>query len=136
MAGIRQFDPVPWGPRLLSLLRIMVGLIYFSHGTSKLLGFPEGSQPGLQAPMTPFWWLGIVDCLGGFLVGTGLLTRPVAFLLSGEMAVAYFLLHAPRSLFPQLNSGELTIMLCFSLLYISAAGPGPWSLDALRDRRR
>ena len=132
MTDQRRLDLALLSPRILSLLRIMVGLIYLSHGTAKLFGFPDGAQPGIQASMTPFWFLGIVDCMGGLAIALGLFTRPVAFLLSGEMAVAYFLLHAPRSFFPQLNSGELTIMLCFTLLYIAAAGPGPWSLDARR----
>jgi putative oxidoreductase len=123
--------PATWAPRLLSVLRIVSGLIFMEHGTQKLLGFPpmaEGmSQP---PPLTLFWFGGILEMVGGALLLIGLFTRPVAFLLAGEMAVAYWMFHAPQGPFPALNGGDAAILYCFVFLYIAAAGPGPWSVDA------
>lgn len=117
-------------PHLLSVLRIMSALIFMAHGTSKLLGFP----PPVNAPaaFSLGWTAGVLELVGGALLALGLFTRPVAFILSGEMAFAYFLAHAPQSFFPVLNGGDAAVLYCFVFLYIAAAGPGPWSLDARR----
>ena len=127
--------PAAWAPRLLSLLRIVSALIFMEHGTQKLLGFPPSPMPA-PAPLSLFWFGGILELLGGLLLLIGLFTRPAAFLLAGEMAVAYWMFHAPRGFYPALNMGELAILFCFAFLYFSAAGAGPWSLDAAMNRRR
>lgn len=123
--------PVAWAPRLLSLLRIVAALIFLEHGTQKLLGFPPSPMP-MPAPLTLLWFAGVLELFGGALLLVGLFTRPVAFVLAGEMAVAYWLFHFPRGPFPALNMGDAAILYCFIFLYLSAAGPGPWSVDALR----
>src|SRR5947209_7046679 len=125
-----------WEPRMLSILRIMVGLLFLEHGTAKLLSLPPPANPrpydlftlnpGLQGPL---------ELVGGLLIALGLLTRPVAFILAGDMAVAYFMSHAPRGFFPLLNGGELAIVYCFVFLYFCGAGAGVWSLDQLWSRR-
>ena len=114
-------------PHVLSLLRIVAALLLLEHGTQKILGFPAGMHP--SAFSLP-WTAGILELVGGTLLLFGLLSRPLAFLLSGEMAVGYFLAHAPKSPFPALNDGDAKILFCFVFLYISASGPGPWSVDA------
>ncbi len=118
----------PWTPYLLSILRIVAALIFMEHGTSKLLAFPEGpmNPPLMSLPGIA----GVLEMVGGAFLALGLFSRPVAFLLSGEMAFAYFIAHAPKSFFPVLNGGDAAILYCFVFLYIAAAGPGPWSLDA------
>ncbi len=118
-----------WAPYLLSVLRIVAALLIFEHGTQKLFGYPPG-QPYTGFP--DFSLLGIAGMLeiaGGLLLLLGLFSRITAFILCGEMAVAYFRAHYPRSFFPINNLGEITVMLCFVFLYLVAAGPGPWSLD-------
>ena len=118
-----------WAPYLLSVLRIVAALLFFEHGTQKLFGYPPG-QPYTGFPN--FSMLGIAGMLevaGGFLLLVGLFTRVTAFIVCGEMAVAYFRAHYPRSVFPINNFGEITVMLCFVFLYLVAAGPGPVSLD-------
>ena len=120
-----------WGPRLLSVLRIMTALLFMEHGTMKLLGFPASGNPG-PALLSLSGVAGIMELVGGALLVLGLFTRPVAFLLSGEMAVAYFMAHAPQSFFPIINRGEGAILFCFIFLYLVAAGAGPWSVDAAR----
>ena len=130
--------PAGWAPRLLSLLRIVTGLAFLEHGAQKLLGFPP-MPPGMMppAPLTLFWFGGILELVGGTLVMIGLFTRPAAFILAGEMAVAYWSFHAPKSFYPAINGGDAAILYCFIYLYLSAAGPGPWSLDAMgRGRNR
>jgi putative oxidoreductase len=120
--------PTVWAPRLLSILRIVVALIFMEHGTQKLLGFPPSDHPGPEL----FSFLGAsgaLELFGGALLVLGLFTRPVAFILSGEMAVGYWLVHAPRSFFPITNGGDAAILYCFVFLYLVAAGGGPWSLD-------
>jgi putative oxidoreductase len=119
------------GP-LLSALRIMSALLSMAHGTSKLLQFPprEEMSSGPE-PMTLIWFAGVLELVGGALLALGLLTRPVALLLSGQMAVAYFIAHASQSFYPILNGGESAVLFCFVFLYIAAAGGGPWSLDKL-----
>ena len=125
-----------WSPRLLSVLRIMAALLYLSHGTQKLLGFP--GMPGGR-PMPDLLSLqgisGVLELVLGTLLALGLFTRPVAYVASGHIAFAYFIGHAPRSFFPALNNGDAAILFCFVFLYLAAAGPGPWSLDATRMRR-
>lgn len=117
------------GP-LLSILRIMVALCFIEHGTMKLLGFPVSPMP--QPPLLSLMGVaGILELGGGSLVLLGLFTRPIAFLLAGEMAAAYFMAHAPHGFFPVANMGEAAVLYCFSFLYLSAAGAGPWSIDAL-----
>jgi putative oxidoreductase len=115
-------------PYVLSIVRIMAALLFFEHGTSRLFGWPSPlpSRPFL----TLYWFAGAIELVGGFLLALGLFTRPVAFVMSGEMAAAYFLSHAPHSFFPILNRGDSSILYCFIFLYFAFAGPGPWSLDA------
>ena len=119
-----------WAPRMLSILRIMAALLFFEHGTQKLLGFPPSSNPA-PAVMSLSWIAGALELVGGALLAAGAFTRPVAFILSGEMAFAYFIAHAPRNFFPVLNGGDASILYCFVFLYIAFAGAGPWSLDAM-----
>ena len=123
-----------WAPRLLSVLRIVAALIFMEHGTQKLLGFPAMATP--PAMMSLPWIAGCFELVGGLLLLIGLFSRPVAFILSGEMAIAYWMAHAPRGLFPVLNGGDAAILYCFVFLYLAAAGPGPWSLDARRRTAR
>jgi putative oxidoreductase len=125
-----------WSPRVLSLLRIVAALVFMEHGLMKLFHFP-GPQPGAPDPlpllMVVAAWLEIV---GGALLAVGLFSRAVAFLLSGEMAAAYFMAHAPQGFYPTMNMGEAAVLYCFVFFYIFFAGPGPWSLDALAFRNR
>jgi putative oxidoreductase len=116
-------------PYVLSLVRIVVALLFFSHGLSKMIGFP-GTQ--LEPALTLHWFSGALEFVGGALLLAGLYTRTTAFVVSGEMAFAYFLSHAPRGFFPQLNGGDAAILYCFIFFYFVFAGGGPWSLDALR----
>ena len=121
-----------WTPRLQSVLRIVLALLFLSHGLVKLFGFPVGALPG-QVPLFSLFGFGaVLELVGGAAVLIGLFTRPIAFVLSGEMAVAYFMFHAPQGFFPTLNGGELAIIFCFGFLYFAAAGAGPWSIDAKR----
>ena len=123
--------PVGWTPPLLSVLRIVTALIFMAHGIQKLTGFPPTGMP--QPPVGSLFWIGgVLEAFGGLLVLVGLFTRPVAFLLAGEMAVAYWMFHAPRSFYPLVNQGDAAILYCFVFLFLAAAGAGPWSLDALR----
>jgi putative oxidoreductase len=122
----------PWSSQILSLLRIMSGLLFLAHGTAKYFAFPHVAMFDNLQPMSLPGVAGILEIVGGSLIVIGLFTRPVAFILSGMMAVAYFLAHAPQNFFPLLNGGEPAILFCFIFLYLSAAGGGAWSLDALR----
>ncbi|MBJ6127817.1 DoxX family protein [Microvirga splendida] len=117
-----------WAPRLLSILRIVAALIFMAHGTQKLLGFPASPNPGPEAFSLP-WIAGVLELFGGALLIPGLFVRPVAFILSGLMAFAYWLAHAPRSPYPVLNGGDAAILYCFVFLFLAAAGGGVWSLD-------
>jgi putative oxidoreductase len=125
-----------WAPQLRSVLRIVAAFMFMLSGTSKLFAFPVGIPPdGGTAPMMSQAWIGgFLEVFGGLLLLLGLFTRPVAFLLAGEMAVAYFQFHAPNSFWPTVNGGVAAVLYCFLWLYLSAAGPGPWSLDAMRRR--
>jgi putative oxidoreductase len=124
-------------PYLLSILRIVAAFLFMQVGTAKLFAFPAAVMPGGgTAPVASLPGVaGILEVFGGFLLLIGLFTRPVAFVLSGEMAFAYFLGHAPNGLWPVLNQGSPAILFCFLFLYLSAAGPGPWSVDVLRPPR-
>lgn len=118
------------GP-LLSILRIMTGLLFLAHGTAKLFAWPAVPMfAGGVELFSQMGLAGILEVVGGGMIVLGLLTRPVAFILSGMMAVAYFMAHAPQGFYPILNGGELAILYCFVFLYFAAAGPGPWSVDA------
>jgi putative oxidoreductase len=122
-----------WAPRMLSVLRIMTGLLFLQHGTQKLLAFPARTVAAPELASL----LGVQGCLelaGGVLIILGLFTRPAAFILAGDMAVGYFMAHFPRNLFPALNGGDAAILFCFVFLYLAAAGGGAWSLDASRAR--
>jgi len=120
-----------YAPKALSLLRIVAALLFLQHGTSKVFGFPP--FPGGDVPVGSLFWIaGVIEIFGGLLLLAGFLSRPVAFLMSGEMAIGYWMIHAPDSTFPLLNKGESAILFCFIFLLIAAAGPGPWSLDAKR----
>lgn len=122
--------PATWSPRLLSVMRIVVALVFFSHGISKFFGLPP-----FPMAMTPLLSVaGIIEVVGGALLIVGLFTRPVAFLLSGMSAAAYFLAHAPQGPFPIANGGEAAVLYCFVFLYLAAAGGGAWSVDAGRGR--
>lgn len=118
-----------WAPRVLSLLRIITALLFMEHGTQKLFGYPA-PFPMAELP-TMILVAGILEVVGGALVAVGLFTRPVAFILSGQMAVAYFMAHATKSFFPIVNGGDGAILFCFVFLYLAFAGGGAWSLDAL-----
>jgi putative oxidoreductase len=124
-------DFASWSPRMLSILRIITGLLFLEHGTQKLFGFPLPPNPG-PALFSLLGVQGILELVGGFLILVGLFTRPVAFTLAGDMAVAYFMRHAPRDFFPLLNGGQLAILFSFVFLYLFVAGGGAWSVDALR----
>jgi len=121
-------------PQLLSALRIVAAFLFMQFGTAKLLAFPAAIMPGGgTAPVASLAGVAsILETFGGLFLLIGLFTRPVAFLLAGEMAFAYFMGHAPQGFWPVLNQGHPAIMFCFTWLYLSAAGPGPWSLDAKR----
>jgi putative oxidoreductase len=124
-------DIATWSPRMLSVLRIMTGLLFLEHGTQKLFAFP-GPGPAL----TPLLVVqSLLELAGGVLIVIGLFTRPVAFILAGDMAVAYFMAHSPRGFFPTLNGGQLAILFCFVFLYLFAAGGGAWSVDQRRASR-
>jgi putative oxidoreductase len=125
-----------WAPYLLSVIRIIAAFVFMQFGSAKLVAIPAAIMPGGgTAPLTSLpGFAGSLELVGGALLLLGLFTRPVAFLLSGEMAFAYFMGHAPQGFWPVLNQGSPAILFCFIWLYISSAGPGPWSLDALRGR--
>lgn len=127
--------PLSWGPRLLSVLRIVAGLLFMIHGTQKLFGRPANEPQQAVELVSLMGLAGVLESVGGLLILLGLFTRPVAFVLAGEMAVAYFKAHAPQGFWPLLNRGELAALYCFLFLYLAAVGGGPWSLDALRNRR-
>ena len=125
----------PYSAQLLSVLRIMSGLLFLQHGTTKYLGIPTSKMTGVE-PLSMGGAAGAIELVGGILLVIGLFTRPVAFILSGTMAVAYFYAHFPQGFFPILNGGELAALYCFVFLYIVAAGGGAWSVDRLRARQK
>lgn len=126
--------PARWAPYLQSVLRIVAAFSFMTHGMQKLFAVPVAGPREPVDLVSLAGLAGVLETFGGALLLVGLFTRPVAFLLSGEMAVAYFLRHAPLGLWPILNRGEVAALFCFIWLYLAAAGPGPWSLDALRRR--
>jgi putative oxidoreductase len=123
-----------WSPYVLSLIRIVVALMCFEHGLSRLFGFPQPLPT--PALFSLYWFAGAIEFAGGALLLVGLATRAAAFVMSGEMAFAYFISHAPHSFFPILNRGDSAILYCFVFLYFVFAGGGPWSLDAWLSRRQ
>jgi putative oxidoreductase len=130
--------PIPerWTGYLRSLLRIVAAFLFMAHGTQKLFAWPIDEPRDPAALLSLMGLAGVLETFGGALLLLGLFTRPVAFLLAGEMAVAYFMSHAPNGFWPILNRGELAVLYCFLFLYLAAAGGGPWSIDAARSRRR
>ena len=129
------FSPA-WAPQLRSILRIIAGLMFMLHGTQKMLAFPDPSMP-INPNRPPLMIAaGIIELVCGALIALGLFTSIAAILASGQMAVAYFKVHAPNGFCPTLNQGELAALYCFVFLYLAFAGPGPWSLDAMLFRRR
>lgn len=123
-------------PKFLSALRIVAAFLFIQFGSAKWFAFPAAIMPGGgTAPVGSLvWFAAVLETVGGSLLLLGLFTRPVAFVLAGEMAVAYFLGHAPNGFWPVINQGTPAVFFCFLWLYLSAAGPGPWSLDARRGR--
>jgi putative oxidoreductase len=127
--------PASWAPRMLSVLRIGAALLFIEHGTQKLFGMPAaGNRPPVEL-LSQMGVAGVLETFGGLLLLLGLFTGPVALLLAAEMAVAYAMAHAPRGAWPLLNGGELALLYALTWLYFAAAGPGSWSLDALRRQR-
>jgi putative oxidoreductase len=122
-----------YAPYVLSVVRIVVALLFFEHGSSRMIGFPTQA---LEPLFTLHWFAGAIEFTGGALVALGLFTRAAAFIMSGEMAFAYFLSHAPHGFFPIVNRGDSAILYCLFFFYIAVARAGPWSLDALWCRRR
>ena len=128
-----------WTTLFLAILRVVAALILMQHGSQKLFHYPPSGAPGPVAPlalMSQTGLAGVLEFFGGMLLLLGLFTRPVAFILSGEMAVAYFQVHAPRAFLPIVNRGELAVLLCFVFLYLAFAGGGSWSVDGVMRRSR
>src|ERR1700710_1860178 len=119
-----------WTPRALSILRIITGLLIIQHGMAKIIGFPVFPAYASVQPLSLIGAAGFIEMIGGALLILGLFTRPVAFILAGEMAFAYFIGHFPKGLHPLINGGTLAALDCFTCLYLSTAGAGPWSVDA------
>ena len=131
------FEPASafWTSRMLSIFRIVAGLIFITAGTTILFGFPPSPMPMPPIPlMSQLWIGGVIEMIGGLLITLGFLTRPVAFVLAGQMAVAYFQFHARQGFWPNMNGGVPAALYCFIWLYFSAAGAGPWSLDSRRGK--
>ena len=123
-----------WQPQLLALLRIFAALLFLEHGTAKLFHFPV-PQPGAPTPLpTILIAAAVIELVGGVLVTLGLFTRLAAFIMSGEIAIGYFMMHAPKSFWPIVNMGEAAILYAFIFLYIAATGPGAWSIEGMRER--
>jgi putative oxidoreductase len=129
--------PPPWPSRMLCLLRIVAGIIFVSAGTTKLFGYPPSAVPMPPFALTSEMGIGgILEAFGGLLIVIGFLTRPVAFILAGEMAVAYFQFHFPQSFFPTVNNGIPAVLYCFLFLYLMTAGAGAFSVDGLIASRK
>ncbi|MES2713337.1 MAG: DoxX family protein [Pseudomonadota bacterium] len=123
-----------YSPYALAALRIATAVIFILHGTQKLFGFPAAPQSGLPPAMSLLWIGAVLELGGGLLILLGLFTRPVAFILAGEMAVAYWMFHAPRNLYPLLNGGDAAILYCFVFFLLVFTGPGAWSIDGARGK--
>jgi putative oxidoreductase len=123
-----------WQAEARALLRIVTALLFLQHALIKLFGFPPGGQPGLQPVGNLLWIGGVIELVTSILLLIGLWSRLAAFIAAGEMAVAYFMFHAPGGFYPVLNMGELAVLYCFVFLYFAAAGPGAWSVDGARSR--
>jgi putative oxidoreductase len=121
--------PSTWSGPLMSVLRIVTGLLFMMHGTQKLFAWPGGEGAMPVEMMSIYGVAGVLESVGGALLVLGLFTRPVAFVLAGEMAVTFFMFHIGRSIFPLLNGGEPVVLFCFIFLFLAAAGPGTWALD-------
>lgn len=121
-----------WSPQALAALRIVTALIFMAHGTQKLFGFPAPPEGGIPPLLSLFGIGAVLELVGGFLILIGWFTRPVAFILAGEMAVAYWMFHAPQSLYPALNGGDAAVLYCFVFLLFVFTGPGAWSVDGAR----
>ena len=119
-------------PYVLSITRIVVALLFFEHGLSKMFGFPGAH---VAPALTLQWFSGAIEFVGGALLAAGFFTRLSAFIMSGEMAFAYWMAHAPKSPFPVVNGGDAAILYCFLFLYLAFAGGGPWSVDASLRRK-
>jgi putative oxidoreductase len=128
------YHPAHYASHLLGILRIVTAALFIAHGTAKLFGFPPGAAPGLQPLASLFGAAGVVEVVTGVLILLGFFTRPAALIASGEMAVAYWMVHAPHSFFPAVNGGDAAVLFCFVFLYLVAAGPGAFSLDAMLHR--
>lgn len=127
MHSLRFLDR--YKPHALAVLRMVTGLVFLSHGVQKLLGFPVAPEGGFPTAFSLMWFGAVLELVGGLLIFVGLGTRPVALLLSGQMAVAYWLFHAPNSVYPVVNEGDAAILYCFVFLYFVFAGAGSWSVD-------
>jgi len=123
-----------WSPRILSILRFVAGLLYLEHGTSKLFGFPHNANFDNLQLFSLMGLAGTLEVVGGALLILGLFTRPAAFILSGEMAFAYWMAHAPKHPLPLMNGGDAAVLYCFIFLYLFVAGGGEWGIDAMRAR--
>lgn len=136
--SIYEASRSPWTSRVLSIFRIVAGIIFVTSGTMKIFGYPANPMPNMPAiePWTQIWIGGWLEIVGGLLIVLGLLTRPTAFVMSGMMAVAYFQFHQPQAFWPTQNGGVAAVMYCFFFLYLVFAGAGEWSLDAQIARSR
>ena len=136
--SIYEPAPSPWPGRMLAVFRVVAGAMFVSAGTMKLFGFPANPMPGAPPVevMSQIWIGGVLELVGGLLVVLGLWTRPTAFVLAGEMAVAYFQFHFPQAFWPTSNGGVAAVLYCFFFLYLVAAGAGEWSLDGVIARSR
>lgn len=123
-----------YAPRMLSVLRIMTGLLFLAHGSAKLLGFPAPAAPAAITMFSLPWISGVIELVGGLAIALGFFTRAAAFITAGEMAAAYFIAHASRDFFPVRNGGDAAVLFCFIFLFLVAAGAGPWSVDAMRTK--
>jgi len=130
MAKLNSFYST-WSPRLLSSVRCVTAFLFLSHGSEKLFGIPAAQHPGLVPLLSMLGLAGVLEFFGGLFILLGLFTRPVAFILSGQMAVAYFMVHASKGFWPVLNGSELAVLYCFVFLYLVVAGGGSWSVDHL-----
>jgi putative oxidoreductase len=135
--SIFESAPPPWPERMLAVFRIVAGLLFITFGTMKMFNYPPApvQMPPFN-PMTEIGLAAILEVFGGLLIVLGLFTRPVAFVLAGEMAVAYFQGHAPQGFFPSVNNGTPAILYCFLFLYLMVAGAGAWSIDAMIARSK